>query len=136
VFYALSKAQGSEPVAQTQPGRAFDLKSALGFTVLLSGILLLSAGLHEWLGSQALWPTAAVTGLADAHAGALTGLTLASAQKITAAQAVWPVLISLSSNAISKALVAVQSGGWPYAARVVPSLLCLVGAAWLGAWLT
>jgi len=135
-FYALSKENEGRGNAPIQQGRAFDLKSAVAFTSLLTGILLLSAALHAWLGSNALWPTAAITGLADAHAGALTALSLVANHKITQEQAVWPVLLSLSTNAMSKALVAFQSGGWHYAARVVPSLLCLVGAAWLGAWLT
>jgi uncharacterized membrane protein (DUF4010 family) len=136
VFYALSKENASAGDAPVQQGKAFDLKSAVAFTSLLTGILLLSAALHAWLGSNALWPTAAITGLADAHAGALTALSLVANHKITQEQAVWPVLLSLSANAMSKALVAFQSGGWHYATRVVPSLLCLVGAAWLGAWLT
>lgn len=135
-FYALSQVNEGHGDGQIQQGNAFNLKSAVGFTCLLTGILLVSAALHAWLGSDALWPTAAVTGLADAHAGALTALSLVASHKITAEQAVWPVLIGLSTNAVSKALVAFQSGGWHYAARVVPSLLCLVGAAWFGAWLT
>lgn len=134
VFYALSKENEALENTPVQQGKAFDLKSAVAFTSLLTGILLLSAALHAWLGSNALWPTAAITGLADAHAGALTALSLVANHKITQEQAIWPVLLSLSTNAMSKALVAFQSGGWHYAARVVPSLLCLVGAAWIGAW--
>ncbi len=132
VFYALSTAGNTDEQLPTDPGHAFDLKSALGFTAFLTGILLASAGLHDWLGSQALWPTAAVTGLADAHAGALSVLSLVAGQKITAEQAAWPVLIALSANTATKALVAFQSGGWPFAVRVVPGLLALVGAAWMG----
>lgn len=135
VFYAWSRVHTDPGNGQIQHGNAFNLRSALGFTSLLTCILLASAALHAWLGTDALWPVAAVTGLADAHAGALTALALVANHKITGEQAVWPILISLSANAISKALVAIQSGGWAYAARVVPSLLCLVGAAWLGAWL-
>jgi uncharacterized membrane protein (DUF4010 family) len=136
VFYAQSQVNSDPGNGQIQHGNAFNLKSALGFTSLLTCILLASAALHAWLGTDALWPVAAVTGLADAHAGALTALSLVANHKITGEQAVWPILISLSANAMSKALVAIQSGGWAYAARVMPSLLCLVGAAWLGAWLT
>ncbi|CAN1561683.1 COG3174 Predicted membrane protein [Burkholderiaceae bacterium] len=131
-FYAMSKESEGNGNAPVKQGRAFDLKSAVAFTGLLTGILLVSAALHAWLGSDALWPTAAVTGLADAHAGALTALSLVANHKITEEQAVWPILISLSANAVSKALVAFQSGGLPYAARVVPGLLCLIGAAWAG----
>ncbi|WP_158273226.1 MgtC/SapB family protein [Limnohabitans sp. WS1] len=132
LFYSLSTAHPGDGLPQNDPGHAFDLKSALGFATLLTGILLVSAALHEWLGTQALWPTAALTGLADAHAGALSALSLAAGQKITAEQAVWPVLISLSANTGTKALVAFQSGGWPFAVRVVPGLLALVGSVWVG----
>jgi len=132
VFYALSTGKNTDGQLPTDPGHAFDLKSALGFTAFLTGILLASAGLHDWLGTQALWPTAAVTGLADAHAGALSALSLAAGQKITAEQAAWPVLIALSANTATKALVAFQSGGWAFAVRVVPGLLALVGAVWVG----
>jgi uncharacterized membrane protein (DUF4010 family) len=96
-----------------------------------SAILWVSAGLHDWLGTQALSSTAALTGLADAHAGARHALCLLSWQKIPPPQAVISVLIVLLVNTVSKALLAIQSGGWPYAARAVPGWLVWVGAACL-----
>jgi hypothetical protein len=135
IFYAISKEIGMKENLKIQQRHAFNLKAVLGFTGLLTCILLVSAALHAWLGSQAVLPMAAIAGLADAHAGALAALSLVTSQKITPEQAVWPVLMSLTTNAVSKAMVAYQSGGLHFLARVAPSLLCFVVAAWLGAWL-
>lgn len=116
-------------------GRAFDLQTAIAFAAIMSAAILLSAFLNNWLGVQGISLSAAVTGLVDAHAAAASVASLASAHKISAPQAVWPVLIGLSSNTLMKAIMAYKSGGPQYALRIVPGLVLLTVAVWLGAWL-
>ncbi len=117
-------------------GRAFDLKTAVGFATIISLAILIAAFLNNWLGVQGLNISTAATGLVDAHAAAVSVASLVSAQKITSQQAVWPVLIGLSSNTLMKAIVAYKSGGLQYASRIVPGLVLMIAAVWVGAWLT
>jgi uncharacterized membrane protein (DUF4010 family) len=47
--------------------------------------------------------------------------------------AVVPILAALSTNTVSKIAVASTSGGRAFAFRVVPGLILLIMAAWIGA---
>ena len=124
----------SATLTQATAGRAIDVKTVLGFTMLFGMVLLLSAALDDWLGSAGVLLSAALTGLADAHSTAAAALSLQSAQKITAQQASYALLVGLSSNTAMKAVVAFQSGGRAYGARIVPGLLAMVLGLWVGAW--
>ena len=117
-------------------GRAFKLKTAAGFAALVSLVLLLSAGLNAWLGARGVLLGAALTGLADAHATAASAASLLGANKISSGQAVASVLIGLTTNTVMKAVVAFKSGGVNYALRIVPGLVLMMAAVWLGAWLS
>jgi uncharacterized membrane protein (DUF4010 family) len=116
-------------------GRAFDLKMAAAFAVLVSGVLLLSAGLNAWWGPRGMLLGAALTGLADAHATAASAASLLAANKIPTDQAVWAILLGLTTNTLMKAVAAFTSGGVRYAMRIVPGLALMIIAIWLGAWL-
>jgi uncharacterized membrane protein (DUF4010 family) len=116
-------------------GHAFSLRTAVIFATLVGLILLVSAGLNAWLGARGILLSAALTGLADAHATAASAASLMAADKISSAQAVEPILIGLTTNTLMKAVVAFKAGGVPYATRIVPGLAFMIAAAWLGDWL-
>ena len=116
-------------------GRAFSLKTAVLFAALVSLILLLSAGLNAWLGMRGMLLGSALTGLADAHATAASAASLFAAGKISSAEAVGPILIGLTTNTLMKAVVALKSGGIHYATLIVPGLVLMIAAVWLGAWI-
>ncbi len=120
---------------EQQRGRAFDLGAAAGFAALMAAVLTLAAALNAWMGQGGLLATAAISGLADAHAMAVAASALLAEPKIVLSAAVPAVLVALSTNALSKALLAANAGGAAYAKRVVPGLLLMVVAAWLGALL-
>lgn len=121
---------------QEQPnadaGRAFDLKTALVFAAVVSAVLLLSAGLSAWLGTRGTLLAAALTGLVDTHATAASVASLVAAGRLPVEAALWPILAGLTTNTLSKVLVAFSSGGLRYAARIVPGLVLVVTAVWLG----
>jgi uncharacterized membrane protein (DUF4010 family) len=133
VFFMLlslrQKAASSE-----QKGRAFSLTTALLFAGLISAMLLLSAALNTWLGKAGVMAAAAVAGLADTHAAAVSVASLVTGGKFTAQEAVLPILAALTTNTVSKMVVAVSSGGRAFALRIVPGLLAVIGAAWLAAF--
>lgn len=129
-----------EPVAPLKPaddkGHAFDLKTAAGFAALVGLVLVISGALNSWLGATGMLVGAAVTGLADAHATAASAASLIASSKISSADAVTTILVGLSTNTLMKALVAFKSGGTIYAARIVPGLVLMIVAVWLGAHFT
>jgi uncharacterized membrane protein (DUF4010 family) len=115
-------------------GHAFSLRSALLFALSISMALFLSAAVVDWSGSSGLIVAAAITGFADAHATAVSAGSLVSADKLDAAHAVIPVLAGLTTNTVTKIILAFANGGSRFAAQVVPGLLLTVVTAWLG-WL-
>lgn len=123
--------QDAPPSAQT--GRAFSLKSAVFFAALITAMLLLSATLNAWLGTAGVFLAAAIAGFADTHSAAVSVASLVAAGKITAHAAMLPILAGLTTNTVSKAVVAVSSGGRAYAIQIIPGLLFVVAAAWLAA---
>lgn len=135
VFVVRRDPASTTPNPGDDEGRAFSLKTAAAFSVLVSLILLLSAGLNAWLGARGMLLGAALTGLADAHATAASAASLVAANKISSAQAVGPILIGLTTNTVIKAVVAFKSGGVHYATRIAPGLVLMIAAVWLGAWL-
>ncbi|WP_349626536.1 MgtC/SapB family protein [Bradyrhizobium japonicum] len=119
--------------AELEHGRAFSLPSALILALTLSGVLLLSASLQEAFGEIGLVVSAAVAGLADTHSPAVAAATLAASGKITASDAVAPILAALSTNTLSKIVVGWISGERSFAIRLIPGLILVVAAAWAGA---
>lgn len=115
-----------------QRGGVFSLKTALAFGSILAVILVISAGLQERFGSAGVLLAAVVAGLVDTHAAAISVATLAASGKIAPQEAVVPILAAMTSNTLSKIIMAVTSGGWAFALRVVPGLVLVALAAWVG----
>ncbi len=118
-----------------ETGRAFDLKTSIGFSVLLGVVMIASAGLNAWLGDAGILIGAAVSGFADAHATAASAASLMAAGKIEVGQAMHPILLGLTTNAVTKAVLAFNAGGLAFASKIVPGLVLMVTATWLGFWL-
>ncbi|MGB8563673.1 MAG: hypothetical protein WCD83_09685, partial [Pseudolabrys sp.] len=58
--------------------------------------------------------------------------SLAASEKMSATEAVFPILPGFSTNTISKMIIAGISGGRSFALRVIPGLIIVVLAAWAG----
>jgi len=43
-------------------------------------------------------------------------------------------LLGLTTNTVTKAIVAFSSGGKAYALQIVPGLIAMILVVWLGAW--
>lgn len=118
--------------ADDKPGRAFSLGIALVLAATLAVILLGSAALQAWLGQAGVVIASGVAGFADTHSAAVSAAQLASVQRITAEQAVLPVLAALTTNTVTKIVLAFTGGNRAFALSVVPGLLLVVAAAWAG----
>lgn len=97
--------------------------------------MLLSAAVNHWLGERGLVAATALAGFADAHASALSAASLVAAGTIQPSQAVIPILAALTTNSITKAVIAAATGGRRYALQIVPGLLLVMAAIWTGALL-
>ena len=99
----------------------------------LSVILVASAALREWFGETGIIVAAALAGFVDTHSAAISVASLVASGKMSAADAVFPILAGLSTNTMSKMVLAGISGGRSFALRVIPGLIVVALAAWVGA---
>ncbi|MDP2152865.1 MAG: DUF4010 domain-containing protein [Methylotenera sp.] len=119
----------------SQPSRSFSVKTALILALVIAFVLTASAGLKAWFGQAGLVVASAVAGLADVHAAAISVASLAASSKINATNAVVPILVAFSVNAISKMITAAVTGGKMFFQQVTLGLMLQVSAVWLGWWL-
>jgi uncharacterized membrane protein (DUF4010 family) len=117
---------------EQDPGRAFSFSTALLFALSITAVVFASAAIVWWLGAGGLIPAAAVTGFADAHSTAISVGSLVAAEKINVVEGTLPILLGLTTNTVTKVVIAIVNGGSRYAMQVVPGLLLTIGAAWLG----
>ena len=118
---------------ETQSGRAFSLSTALVFALTLSCILVASAALREWFGERGIILAAAIAGFVDTHSAAISVASLVASGKMSAGAAIVPILTGFSTNTISKIFLAGTSGGRSFALCVIPGLIVVALAAWVGA---
>lgn len=134
VFFTVRSAGAAEAPDDSDAGRAFSFRTALIFALTITGVMFASAVIVNWLGTAGLAIAAGAAGLADAHSISISVAALAAAERIEVPAAVLPILIALSTNTLTKIVLAVINGGKHYALQVVPGLLLTIAAAWLG-WL-
>ena len=56
-----------------------------------------------------------------------------AAGKFAGRDAVIPILAGLATNTISKAAVAISTGGRRFAVQIIPGLVIVIAAAWVAA---
>ncbi len=129
-IFAVREKTDHEP----QVGKAFDLSKALIFAAALAGIMFASAALRERFGETGIIIAAALSGIVDTHAAAISVASLVAAGKMSAGDSVIPILAGITTNTISKMIFAGASGGQAFALRVIPGLILVALAAWAGSW--
>jgi uncharacterized membrane protein (DUF4010 family) len=117
-------------------GQPFNLKTALLFATTVSAVMLLAAALQQWLGKDGVIAAAAIAGFADTHSAAVAVASLVATGKLSVSEAVLPILASLTTNTITKIALAVLSGNWRFISAIIPGLILVILAAWLGAAFT
>ena len=130
-FLALRRESGGVD----ERGRAFSAKPAIIFAAMLTVILLASKAADKWFGTSGVAVAAMVAGFADTHSAAISVATLAVAGKMTPTDAALPILLALTANTITKAVLTITAGGRGFALRVLPGLALVIMAAWTGWWL-
>ncbi len=129
------RALSGDAIDTSAAGRAFDPQAALLFAGLISAVLVLTAVLNKFLGASGVMIGAAVAGLGDSQSAAAAVANLVKTGQLEADAAVLPIIAGVSTNTISKIIVAVASGNRAYSKRVVPGLIFVITSVWLGALL-
>lgn len=122
----------SQPGARLQLESRVDIKDALLLSLIISAILLLSGALSAWLGSRGILLASFIGGFADAHSVAASAASFAAQGKISSHAAAGPILAGFTANTISKCVAAFTSSNRRFAMQVLPGLLLVVIAVWLG----
>ena len=122
-----------EPDEQFERGRAFNLRVAVLLAVTVAIVMLASSILTATFGRAGLVLGTATAGLADSQSAAISAATLRSAGQVSTSAAALAILAALTSNTVSKALIAAVLGKRRYAAEVWPGLGLILAGAW-GGW--
>lgn len=116
-----------------QVGRAFSLKTSLIFGATIALVQLVSAALGAKFGQSGVLAAAAVAGFADSHAPAVSVASMVSSGRLSPQESIVPILAALTTNTITKVVVAISSGGRRFAMQIIPGLILVILAAWFGA---
>ncbi|MEQ1579388.1 MAG: DUF4010 domain-containing protein [Steroidobacteraceae bacterium] len=110
-------------------GRPFDPRTALLFMAVLGCALIGSTLLTRWFGTSGLLLASGFAGFADAHAAAISAVSVAGGGD-TVHLAAMGVLVGVTSNTVSKCVAAFTLGDRPFALQILPGLLLLPAVAW------
>ncbi len=107
------------------------LGNALLIGILLTTVLILGSAVQFRLGVEGLALVSFASGFLDGHAAAFAVSEMVTLKKVTAATAVVPILLGLTSNTVAKAVFAIGAGGWSYARRVIAGLAVSIALTWV-----
>ena len=130
----LLRSRGDDPNASAVPqpgGHAFSLKMSFGLAGGILLVTLLATFLHRQFGASGALAGAAAAGLADTHSATASLLNLASNGVLSARDAKLGMLAAFTTNAMTKAAVAMAGGTRDYAKKFVAGLLLMLAFTWL-----
>jgi len=113
-------------------GRVFSLKTTFIFAGTIALVQLAAAALDAKFGRSGVLVAAAAAGFADTHSAAVSVASLVASSKLSAQESVLPILAGLTTNTVTKMVVAISSGGRRFALQIIPGLILVVLGAWFG----
>ncbi|WP_035533698.1 DUF4010 domain-containing protein, partial [Hoeflea sp. BAL378] len=125
------RALSSDEPADTEPGRAFSLTTALALAATMTLMLVGVAALKAWFGETGVVAGVALAGIVDAHSASISAASLVLSGQLQPHQAVVPILAALSTNALAKIVMAASAGSTAFALRTAPGIILSVAAVWL-----
>ena len=115
---------------------SFGLLHALAFVGLVCVVSVLSAALYERFGTAGIVAASAVASLADAHSTAGSLANLHASGMVDLRTALIAVVSALSTNSVTKIVMAWSTGHRQFGASVTAGVLSIVAGAWLGVFLS
>jgi uncharacterized membrane protein (DUF4010 family) len=131
------KTTKTSEVIPLSPGNPLDVKNALFFVVLYTGITLVMSASRQWLSPAMTYLSGAVAGVADIDAITIYTAKWAATTPVQNHEAAVIILLAVMSNSVFKFLVSVLNGA-PDIRKTVGlgyGLVLAVGAIWLMYWL-
>jgi uncharacterized membrane protein (DUF4010 family) len=119
-------------VAPHDVDRPVNVRGALLFAVVVTAISILASALDHWLGDSGLLLGASIAALADSHAASVSVATVFTAGHFGAEVAAAGVLVCLSSNALTKVVLAF-AGKAPrnFSIAVTAQVTAATAASWI-----
>ncbi|RBJ85807.1 DUF4010 domain-containing protein [Pseudomonas sp. MWU12-2534b] len=114
---------------------AFNPKLVLIVALSMSAITFACSLMLNYFGQPGLMLSALISGFADAHASTASIAALVKSGQLPGSAIGSAVMLAVSSNSLSKCVLAALSGGWRFALYVVPGQALLTLAMWVGVWL-
>lgn len=121
---------GSTAVQDVQAGRAFSVPAALGLAAIMALMLVATAALKDWFGDAGLIAGTTVMGFADAHSPAVAIASMVASTRLTPEAATLPILAAMTTNAVSKCVVAGSLGAGAFLLRTAPGIILSMLACW------
>ena len=132
-YAAIHTVRARRADADAIKGRAFRLPMALLFGSLVTVIGFVSALARAWLGAAGTIATAAIAGFVDAHSSTAAIASMSASGQIAQRSAIAAVLLALTTNTLTKAVLATTSGPRRYALLVNTGLVLVLAVTWLAA---
>lgn len=125
-------------LAEADPvtGRAFRLSTAVLFGSLVTVIGFVSSAARAWLGDAGTVTAASIAGFVDAHSSTAAVGSMSASGQIDDRSAVIAILLALTTNTTTKAILAVTSGPRRYWLLVAVGLVLVLAATWMTALVT
>ncbi len=121
------------PAGDVALSSPINLRAALFFGAMVSGVLIVATLLSRAFGRNAALASSAAAGLADAHSGAISAATLASHGILSSPDAQMAVLLSFTANSMTKTILSAATGSRRFATLIALGLCLAVSVAW-AAW--
>jgi uncharacterized membrane protein (DUF4010 family) len=112
-----------------------ELKSAVGFGLLLALVMVSAKGIESWVGASGVMMLAAASGIADVDAITLA-IARMSRDELPDGIAVSSIVIAAAVNSLVKGIIAASVGGLALGLRVTLPLLSAGLAGLAVAWWT
>lgn len=128
--------KGSNPLPSPEVANPTELRVALSFGAIYASILLLVSWLADWAGTRGLYLAAAISGLTDLDAIALSAMRLFGTSKLSAEAAAYAIGIAILSNLCFKTGLLAWVGGYSFLRRSLPGMAAIgigivAGIAWV-----
>lgn len=122
------------PQNMTQLSFLTILKKALTIVLLLGTMMVCIGFAKEMFGANGVYLAALLSGFVDGHASAVTLSEMTTLHKLPFETALVAILLSLTSNSISRCLFAGLSHDWLFCTKLAGALMLTLGCSWFALW--
>lgn len=135
-LFAYIAARDAKRTEQSLPGRAFQPRFAMIFALTITALMFAAAFLADRYGHSGATLGIALAGFADAHSSSASAGRLLATGALDERTALIAVFLAVTTNSVTKVVVAWKAGGGAYVRALGPGILLMLVALALGLWLS